>query len=404
MRKIIPLGGIWTARAGTVQAEVRLPGTLDENGVGFPENPLRQWKVEEVRRIGFWREGDPIVTRLTRKNTFEGPTEFERTLEWEIPAGKRIFAEAERARQLRLRVNGREAPASRPGTVSTPAVFEITGMTSGRDTFLFLCDNSYPGWPRDAIVYSSAASDETQTNWNGLLGYLRLRAEEPVFVDRVRVYPRGGKLEIRVEMDADRPWEGTLRAESPALKEPVLIPARIPAGRTELRAEGETAENAARWDLEEGNLHSLTVSGPGLDEREAVFGIRDFRAEDGRLLLNGRPVFLRSEANCAVFPETGYIPMEKEAWKEILGKYRAYGVNCMRFHSHCPPEAAFAAADEMGMLMQPELSHWDPENAFGTEEARAYYGAELREIQRMLANHPSFVMLTFGNELQSSNT
>ena len=299
MRKIIPLGGIWTARAGTVQAEVRLPGTLDENGVGFPENPLRQWKVEEVRRIGFWREGDPIVTRLTRKNTFEGPAEFERTLEWEIPAGKRIFAEAERARQLRLRVNGREAPASRPGTVSTPAVFEITGMTSGRDTLLFLCDNSYPGWPRDAIVYSSAASDETQTNWNGLLGYLRLRAEEPVFVDRVRVYPRGGKLEIRVEMDADRPWEGTLRAESPALKEPVLIPARIPAGRTELRAEGVTAENAALWDLEEGNLHSLTVSGPGLDEREAVFGIRDFRAEDGRLLLNGRPVFLHSEANCA---------------------------------------------------------------------------------------------------------
>lgn len=108
-----------------------------------------------------------------------------------------------------------------------------------------------------------------------------------------------------------------------------------------------------------------------------------------------------SEANCAVFPEEGHPPMTVERWREVLAVYRSYGVNCMRFHSHIPPEAAFAAADEMGMLMQPELSHWNPETAFESPESLAYYTGELRQALRFLANHPSFVMLTLGNELAS---
>lgn len=86
----------------------------------------------------------------------------------------------------------------------------------------------------------------------------------------------------------------------------------------------------------------------------------------------------------------------------ILQTYQSYGVNCLRFHSHCPPEAAFTAADRLGMLMQPELSHWNPKDAFESEEAFAYYRTELLETIRWLANHPSFVMLSFGNELVAS--
>ena len=92
--------------------------------------------------------------------------------------------------------------------------------------------------------------------------------------------------------------------------------------------------------------------------------------------------------------------MEKEAWKNILQTYKDYGINMVRFHSHCPPEAAFFAADEMGILMQPELSHWDPKHAFEFDESFSYYQKELRQIIKALANHPSFVMLTFGNSAQ----
>ena len=158
------------------------------------------------------------------------------------------------------------------------------------------------------------------------------------------------------------------------------------------------AQGVRRWDEGEGFLYVLSAS-LGSCCKTVSFGVRCFQAKNGRLTLNDRPIFLLSETNCAVFPETGHPPMDVSAWKNILSVYRSYGVNCMRFHSHCPPEAAFTAADEMGMLMQPELSHWNPRKAFSSPESRAYYRAELEGVLRMLANHPSFVMLSLGNEL-----
>ena len=403
MPTIMDLSGIWQCEIPGQSGPLRLPGTLDESGIGFPDDPKKQWKVDEVARIGFYREGDPIVTRLTRKHTFEGQAKISRVINLKVPEGKRLFIDVERARHLRLLVNGEEIPPYNPPSISTPYVFEVTGKLTGDDQIIFLSDNSYPGWPRDAIVYSSAASDETQTNWNGLLGYFRLRAEEPNFIERVRVYPDGEVVSVCVEVDAARDWEGEVRLSSDALEDgTVQACEHVKAGRHELvYFRLNLRHDWKEWDIEEGNLYDLTVSLNGKESKTVSFGARDFEAWDGHLTLNGRQFFLRGEANCAVFPETGYPPMDKDSWKVILQKYRDYGVNCMRFHSHCPPEAAFAAADEMGMLMQPELSHWDPEHAFATEEARAYYKTEFLGILDMLANHPSFVMLTFGNELQT---
>ena len=242
-----------------------------------------------------------------------------------------------------------------------------------------------------------------------MLGYLRLRVEEPVFVEAVRVYPSGNELTVKVSICAERFWEGKLMVSAP---QSVSAELSGEAGITEYTLEKLLlAEDAARWDEYEGNLHSLNVRLEGhaegetrfRSEKEVSFGIRDFCSDqNGRLALNGRTIFLRSEANCAVFPETGYCPMTVDEWVQILEIYKSYGVNCMRFHSHCPPEAAFTAADRMGMLMEPELSHWNAGSAFESDESCRYYRTELVEILRMLANHPSFVMLTFGNELHSS--
>ena len=165
-------------------------------------------------------------------------------------------------------------------------------------------------------------------------------------------------------------------------------------------------ENVKLWDEDEGNLYEMAVTldngmsaedkGGSTAECRTRFGIRSFGD-------NGSAIFLRGEANCAEYPETGHPPMTIPEWKEMLLKYRSYGINFVRFHSHCEPEAAFAAADELGMLLQPELSHWDPKDAFGTEESYRYYRAELVDLLKTYANHPSFVMLTLGNELQAQD-
>ena len=400
--KTVDLSGIWECSVPGQTGTVRLPGTLDEAGFGFPDDPSRQWKAEDLEHLGFRKEGDPIVTRLTRKRVYEGPAQFSRSLCWNPPAGCRIYLECERTRHLRLTVNGREAPADTPVTLSAPCVFDITGLVTGQDRFVLISDNSYPGWPRDAIVYASAASDETQTNWNGVLGFIRLRIEKADFISGIRVYPENGRAEIRVGLNCSSVRRGMLRISSPALLREYETAIPEKNGEFEIRCIAELRQDLKPWDLEEGILYSLTVSAEGLESRTVPFGPRTFRARNGRLELNGRKIFLRGETNCAVFPETGYIPTDPAAWTEILEKYRSYGVNCVRFHSHCPPEAAFTAADRLGMLLQPELSNWDPEHAFASEEARNYYGLEAKQILRHLANHPSFVMLSFGNELQFS--
>ena len=401
--EILDLSGIWQCEIPGQSAPIRLPGTLDESHIGFPDSTEKQWHLENARKLGFWQEGDPIVTRLTRKYTYEGQAKISRKLKWMIPAGKRVFLECERARHVKLYVNGQEAPWYQPVSISTPYVFEITPYVTGNDSFLFLSDNTYPGWPYEPIIRSSAAADETQTNWNGMLGYLRLRIENQVFLSNARVYPHHDTLDVCAVLDAACHWHGVIHLDSEALEQNLSKVIDIQSGITEVWIRNaRIKENLPLWDMEEGNLQTLSLSAMGLETKTVHFGLRSFQAKEGHFVLNSRRIFLRSEANCAVFPETGYLPMTVEAWKEILKTYQSYGVNCMRFHSHCPPEAAFFAADELGMLMQPELSNWDPKDAFSNGEKKQYYQTELMQILNMLANHPSFVMLTLGNELHTN--
>ena len=398
MVNTIDLSGQWRCRTVEGEYTAFLPGTLDTNGIGHADLVAAPWHPDENVNDAL-ASSSVIATRFTRRFTYEGEAVFTRNLDLNLPESKRIFLECERARQLLLRVNGQNVPPFLPPSLSAPHVFEVTKYLTGQDRLELVCDNSYPGWPHDDIVFSSAATDETQTNWNGVLGYIRLRVEEPVFIHALRVYPQGNELDVCAEIDADRGWQAVLSVQSDALAEPAETQAHGEAGFTCVWLRGlKLRADLLRWDMDEGNLYTLCASLGGAAS-SVSFGVRDFKAENGSLLLNGRRIFLRSEANCAVFPETGHPPMDVAAWRKILAQYRRYGVNCMRFHSHCPPEAAFTAADETGMLMQPELSHWNPRSAFASEKSRDYYRAELEGILRMLVNHPSFVMLSFGNEL-----
>lgn len=417
--KYYGLEGIWQADINDGRVyEMTLPGTLDENCIGHKDTGANQWHPDA--ELGNAQEGfdadAPIATRFTRHYTYEGVARLTKQVSFEAPAGKRIFLEAERTRCLRLLIDGREVPDYVEPTLSTPHVFEVTGLLGGEHEVTLLSDNSYQGLPYDAIVYSSAATDETQTNWNGVLGYLRLRVEEQIYIEAVRVYNTGALLSetqataecadaemitVCIELDAACDYSGMITVKSEALEASVSREIRIAPGRHEIVLEGLVlTKEIKRWDEYEGNLYELTVLLQDYESKTVTFGVRDFGDDGtGHLALNGRRIFLRSEANCAEFPETGHAPMTQKEWEDILLLYKSYGANCVRFHSHCPPKAAFAAADRIGMLLQPELSHWNPKDAFESEESFSYYRAELIQIIKEYANHPSFVMLALGNEL-----
>lgn len=400
------LEGKWQADIGDGHLyTMNLPGTLDENGIGERDTGSNQWHPDSSlgNRQDFLKTG-AIRTRFTRKHTYEGKVRLTRKVSVNVPDGKRVFLEAERARCLELFVDDRKIPDFTESSLSTPRIFEITDYLTGDNELTLVSDNSYPGLPHDEIVYSSAATDETQTNWNGVVGRLCLRMENSVFCQEVLVYPKGRTLSVKIEISAAKPYEGELSLRSDALKGSVFRRVSVEKGSTTILFEGlPVADDVRLWDEYEGSLYEMTARLGEKEEKTVTFGIRDFGDNgNGRLALNGRTIFLRCETNCAVFPETGYPPVTVEEWQDILNIYRSYGVNCVRFHSHCPPEAAFTAADRLGMMMQPELSHWNPENAFESKTSVRYFQQELRQVIKYLANHPSFVMLSFGNELHSS--
>lgn len=396
------LAGLWTAELENGKRyPAVLPGTLDENKIGEDDHTESSWHPDAAFCAKSQNDGKTITTRLTRKYTYEGAVRFSKRITYLPIDGKRIFLEAERARCLQLFIDGKEVVHYTEPSLNTPHIFEVTDLLNGNNEILILSDNSYPGLPHDAIISSSAATNETQTNWNGILGYFRLRTEEQTFFPSIRVYPQNDRAFVQIMIDSAQSYTGQLTIKCDALQETVTREVSISAGRHEMLISSlRFKKDVQRWDEYEGNLYELTAGLAGAAEKTVCFGIRDFGDNgSGRFAINGRTIFLRGEANCAVFPETGYPPMEDEKWMSILERFRSYGVNCMRFHSYCPPEAAFKAADQLGLLMQPELSHWNPKDALDTIESFEYYKTELRQTIHLLANHPSFVMLTLGNEL-----
>jgi beta-galactosidase/beta-glucuronidase len=145
---------------------------------------------------------------------------------------------------------------------------------------------------------------------------------------------------------------------------------------------------------------SLTEKGKVIDQKSVDFGMREFKANGTRFEINGHPVFLRGTTECCVFPLTGYPPTDVKSWGRVLQTCKDYGLNHVRFHSFCPPEAAFIAADKLGIYFHIECSSWANSGTSigdGSPVDRFIY-EEGDRIIREYGNHPSFCMLAYGNE------
>ena len=373
---------------------IRLPGTTEENGKG----PLNA-------RTHFTRH-------LSRVRAFCGPAWYQRDIE--IPAawaGRRIVLFIERTKHTTVWLDGRLL--GRCDRLATPHEYELGDVVPGRHRLTVCVDNGRR-WP---VSGGHHLSDDTQTNWNGLLGRLELRADEPVWIEHVQVLPDAvtGRIRLRTTLGNRRgvPVPGTLSFR--VWRESIL-------GRFRSEARGQVSftnatdgaaveaeillpAEAARWDEFRPDRHRVEVSlvadlaGRTLEDRvEIPWGLRDFRARGTQFTINGRPTFLRGKHDACVFPLTGYPPMEVEGWLRYFRVLKDYGLNHCRFHSWCPPEAAFEAADRTGVYLQPEGANFGDDLSKNAEAARFTREEGLR-ILRAYGHHPSFVMFALGNEM-----
>lgn len=311
----LSLAGEWNVMLGDAK-EVRhamLPGTIDTNHLGFAPSDTTE------------------TTHLTRLYAYKGKATYSRTIE--IPkqwkkAAVELFLE--RTKPTWVYVDGNLVDSC--NFISTPQRYILPKLKIGKHQLDIVVDNSR-GVPEQVYGSSHAYTEDTQTNWNGIIGEISLKQVE---------LKAGQKLKSGMVQSESRQYTGKV----------------LPC-------------------------------------------FKDFHIEGAHFYADGHPVFLRGKHDAAVWPLTGHVDMTVEGWMKYLGICSAYGINHVRFHSWCPPEAAFVAADSLGIYLQPELPFW---GSFDDKDEKlmAFLHQEGENILREYGHHPSFRMMALGNELWGS--
>lgn len=241
-----------------------------------------------------------------------------------------------------------------------------------------------------------AVSDSLGSTWNGIVGRIELRSTTPVWIDEVQVHPslatQSAVVKVRIGNSTGKAGEGTLSVDGAAM----AVEWGTNGGSAEL---GFSIAGAKPWDEFSPVLqrHTLLLTGGEADDsRELVFGVRDFKTEGREFVINGRKTNLRGTHHGGDFPLTGYPPCDVEYWLKVWRTCKAWGLNHVRFHSFCPPEAAFTAADEVGLYLQVEPGMWNVISPGTPMEAMLY--TESDRMIRAYGNHPSFVLMSASNE------
>ncbi len=402
----------------TLESSVRLPGSLNENGIGnevTPETPWtgtitsRMWHDDE--RFAPYREpgNTKILFWLQPDKHYIGPAWYQRDVE--IPEsfqGKTVLVRLERCHwETRLWVDG-TALGSR-NSLSVPHEYDVTAeLTPGAHTLTLRADNTYA---LDVGVNAHSVSDNTQTNWNGVVGAMQVIAKDQVSFDEVQVYPDIEKKQVRITASlvntSGSEMSGTLTAvvspQDGASLPPLEQPISMTAGTTPLELTYPMGDAPRLWSEFDPALYVLKVAlavSNGethyADTRETAFGMRELGVDGTQFTLNGERIFLRGTLECSIFPRTGYPPTDVESWMKILGAAKDHGLNHLRFHSWCPPEAAFVAGDQMGFLFHVEGPFWT--HPGDGDPLDTYIIEECDRILDAYGNHPSFGFLAYGNE------
>lgn len=378
----IDLSGQWQVKLDAEKQEtmpqaypetMMLPGTTSAAGLGMP-NPAKETGC------------------LTDVYRFEGAVWFMRTFTAGDWTGEQTMLTLERTRKTTVYLDGR--PIGHQESLCTPHRYFLPPVHAGEHTLVIRVDNTdYP------TRGGHLTSPDTQSNWNGITGEISLTVAHTLLTD------------LTVRPDLRR---GCLRVHGHIIGAPdgvagIVLPGQmehlLPYRRGVLDGECPLKGNEAFWDEAHPEIHTISIDLDG-DVYETTFGLRDVRTVGRRLLINGRETFLRGKVDNLLYPKTGYAPTDVASWMTIFGIAKEYGINHYRYHTACPPDAAFTAADLLGVYMAPELPFWGTVAEEGEEgydeRERDFLFQEGFRILREYGHHPSFLWLSLGNELWGS--
>ncbi|MFA6561871.1 MAG: discoidin domain-containing protein [Verrucomicrobiia bacterium] len=419
----------------TLPDRIRLPGSLTAQGIGDEVTVDTKWIGGIVDKSWFtapeyakYRQSGNVKIPfwLQPEKYYAGAAWYQRDIE--IPAewvGLTAVLSLERL-HWETRVWLDDKLIGTNNALATPHNYELGPLVSGKHRLTIRVDNRMIV---DVGENSHSISDHTQGDWNGIVGRIELRAKPRLWISQQRIVPKNDgtvRVEIGIRNTLFDPVIGTLTA---IVREKGTHSA---AGQASVKIEyarGLTTEHRhiftthatqeivvkldrlpKLWseftpDLYEVETRIEAQGGRQTDVAVETFGFREFMAQDTQFAINGRKTFMRGTLDCCIFPKTGHPPTDVAEWKRIIGVAKAHGLNLIRFHSWCPPEAAFVAADEMGFYFHVECSSWPNQSAAlgdGKPVDQWLYD-EADRILRYYGNHPSLVLILHGNEPGGKN-
>ena len=422
----ISLAGEWgfkidTADVGVQQEwfnrkfseKVNLPGSMNTNGKGFEVDVNTPWTGNMWNRA--WYEGAGYAKYREKGNTkvvfWLQPDKYYTGVAWyqkeiTIPSNwkdKQIILKLERCHwATSLWLDGK--PLGSENSLSTPHRYLLNDLTPGNHTLSIRIDNKVrdinPGLDAHSV------SDNTQSNWNGIVGVITLEERPQTYISFVKIIPDIDKKQITAEVQVQsskEQGEGTLYLQASCKSDSLekkKFDINIQAGKNIATLIYPMGNNPALWDEFHPNLYALRIelqSKAGNDQKESTFGMRELSTQGTQITVNGNPVFIRGTLECCIFPKTGFPPTNVADWMREINVCKSYGLNNLRFHSWCPPEAAFIAADSLGFYLHIECDAWTHSLGNGDPIDR-YVMDESERIVQEYGNHPSFCMLLYGNE------
>ena len=423
----------WFERA--LPGRIRLPGSLPAQGIGDDVTVDTKWIGGIVDKSWFtapeyakYRQPGNVKVPfwLQPEKYYAGAAWFQREIEipkaWE---GLAVGLSLERPHwETRVWVDDRFIGAN--NALATPHDYELGALTPGKHRITILVDNRLFV---DIGENSHSISDHMQGNWNGIVGHIQLQAKPRIWISHQRIFPKNDgtvRMEVGVRNTLFDPVAGTLTA---IIREKG---AHSAVGRASVKIEyarGFTTDHRhiftthatqeivvtlerppKLWseftpDLYEVETRIEAQGGRQTNAAVETFGFREFVAQGTQFAINGRKTFIRGTLDCCTYPKTGHPPTEVAEWKRIIGVVKAHGLNLIRFHSWCPPEAAFVAADELGFYFHIEASSWaNMSTTIGDgKPVDEWVYAETDRILKYYGNHPSFILMPYGNEPGGKN-
>ncbi|MEG1038098.1 MAG: glycoside hydrolase family 2 TIM barrel-domain containing protein, partial [Mucinivorans sp.] len=428
--KVIDLSGKWHLQIdrtdtgenekwfnSLVGDQINLPGSMTTNGKGDEVTLFTPWTGQIVDSS--WFKEDRYAKYRTKENlkipAWLQPIKYYKGAAWytkeititEDISSRPLLVTFERPHwETSLWIDG--VFYGLQNSLGTPHKYHITSLKTGKHIIAVRVDNRIKSV--DVGYNAHSVSDHTQSNWNGIVGEMSIKTIEDISIKNVQIYPNIEKKEVTVVLTStnltptDKLVRLTLQASSrftPKLHKPQAKTIDINVSKgvdtTELTYPmGEFY----MWDEFTPYLYTMSVT-LAADTKEFQFGMRNFEARGKLFYINDRPIFLRGTLECAIFPKTGFPAMDQEEWSRIFNICKSHGLNHVRFHSWCPPRAAFLAADRLGVYIQVEGGAWCSVGDGGEFDKWAYKEAD--NILDEYGNHPSFILYTYGNEPGGKN-